>query len=83
MNKRSYLAVFGLILALGLMASAFILGNQFKNFRQTGSISVKALPKNTTPQPKGLGLSKSVLGAQPIMKQWQKTNATLMQRSPS
>ena len=43
MNKRSYLAVFGLILALGLMASAFILGNQFKNFRQTGSISVKGL----------------------------------------
>ena len=43
MNKKPYLAVFGIILATGLMASAFILGNQFKNFRQTGSISVKGL----------------------------------------
>lgn len=41
--KKPYLVVFGLILALGLMASAFILGHQFKNFRQTGSITVKGL----------------------------------------
>ena len=28
------------------MASAFILGNQFKNLRQTGSISVKGLAES-------------------------------------
>jgi raw score 8.25 len=37
-SKKSYLAIFGIILAVGLMASAFILGSQFKNLRQTGSI---------------------------------------------
>ena len=45
-NKKSYLAIFGIILAVGLMASAFILGNQFKNLRQTGSISVKGLAES-------------------------------------
>ncbi|WP_294086879.1 SIMPL domain-containing protein [uncultured Actinobacillus sp.] len=41
--KKPYLAIFGLILAFGLMASAFILGSQFKNLRQTGTITVKGL----------------------------------------
>ena len=55
-SRKSYLAIFGIILAVGLMASAFILGNQFKNLRQTGSISVKAWQKVTTPQHKEHGL---------------------------
>lgn len=43
-NKKSlYLSLFGIILAVGLMASAFILGNQFKNLRQPGVITVKGL----------------------------------------
>ncbi|MGX2967656.1 SIMPL domain-containing protein [Ursidibacter sp. B-7004-1] len=42
-NKYRYLAVLGAILAVGLMASAFILGHQFKNFQQTGVITVKGL----------------------------------------
>ena len=42
-NKYRYLAIFGAILAVGLMASAFILGHQFKNFQQTGVITVKGL----------------------------------------
>ncbi|MDO4430959.1 MAG: SIMPL domain-containing protein [Lonepinella koalarum] len=42
-KKSSYLAIFGFILAIGLMASAFILGHQFKNLRQTGSITVKGV----------------------------------------
>lgn len=41
-NSR-YLAVFGTILAVGLMAAAFILGHQFKNLQQTGVITVKGL----------------------------------------
>lgn len=41
-NNR-YLAVFGVILAVGLMAAAFILGHQFKNLQQTGVITVKGL----------------------------------------
>ena len=45
-SKKSYLAIFGIILAVGLMASAFILGSQFKNLRQTGSISVKGLAES-------------------------------------
>ena len=45
-SKKSYLAIFGIILAVGLMASAFILGNQFKNLRHTGSISVKGLAES-------------------------------------
>ncbi len=42
-HKKSTLAIFGLILALGLMASAFIMGTQFKNLRQTGTITVKGV----------------------------------------
>ncbi len=42
-KKSTYLSVFGIILALGLMASSFILGHQFKNLRQTGVITVKGL----------------------------------------
>ncbi|MDP8100486.1 SIMPL domain-containing protein [Phocoenobacter atlanticus] len=42
-KKSSYLSIFGIILAVGLMASAFILGNQFKNLRETGVITVKGL----------------------------------------
>lgn len=42
-SKSTYLSVFGVILALGLMASAFILGQQFKNLQQTGVITVKGL----------------------------------------
>lgn len=42
-KKSTYLAIFGVILALGLMGSAFILGNQFKNLRQTGVITVKGV----------------------------------------
>lgn len=42
-NKSTYLTLFGIILALGLMGSAFILGTQFKNLRQTGVITVKGL----------------------------------------
>ena len=41
--KSTYLAIFGVILAVGLMASAFILGHQFKNLQQTGVITVKGL----------------------------------------
>ncbi|TDQ57139.1 hypothetical protein EDC45_1532 [Mesocricetibacter intestinalis] len=42
-NKTFYSALFGVILALGLMASSFILGQQFKNLRQSGVITVKGL----------------------------------------
>lgn len=37
------LSVLGVLLALGLMAAAFILGVQFKNLRQPGTIVVKGL----------------------------------------
>lgn len=42
-TKYRYLAVLGGILAVGLMAAAFILGHQFKNLQQTGVITVKGL----------------------------------------
>ncbi|HHW7507647.1 TPA: SIMPL domain-containing protein [Mannheimia haemolytica] len=42
-SNNRYLAVFGTILAVGLMAAAFILGHQFKNLQQTGVITVKGL----------------------------------------
>lgn len=42
-TKYRYLAVFGGILAVGLMAAAFILGHQFKNLQQAGVITVKGL----------------------------------------
>ena len=42
-NGTSSLSVLGVLLAVGLMAAAFILGVQFKNFRQPGTITVKGL----------------------------------------
>lgn len=42
-NQTSSLPVLGVLLALGLMAAAFILGVQFKNLRQPGTITVKGL----------------------------------------
>lgn len=42
-TKYRYLALFGGILAVGLMAAAFILGHQFKNLQQSGVITVKGL----------------------------------------
>ncbi|MDY2946299.1 MAG: SIMPL domain-containing protein [Mannheimia varigena] len=42
-SNNRYLAIFGVILAVGLMAAAFILGHQFKNLQQTGVITVKGL----------------------------------------
>lgn len=33
----------GALLAVGLVAAAFVLGTQFKNFRQPGTITVKGL----------------------------------------
>lgn len=42
-NKYRYFPILGAILAIGLMASAFILGHQFKNLQQTGVITVKGL----------------------------------------
>ena len=41
--QTSSLPVLGILLAAGLCASAFILGTQFKNFRQPGTITVKGL----------------------------------------
>ena len=37
------LSILGITLALGLIAAAFVLGMQFKNFRQPGTITVKGL----------------------------------------
>lgn len=43
-NKNSLpLIIFGIILALGLIAVAFVLGTQFKNLKQSGTITVKGL----------------------------------------
>ena len=43
-NKNSLpLIIFGIILALGLIAAAFVLGTQFKNLKQSGTITVKGL----------------------------------------
>lgn len=42
-NKYLYLVLCGAVLAVGLMASSFILGQQFKNLQQTGVITVKGL----------------------------------------
>jgi len=43
-NKNSLLLIiFGIILALGLIAAAFVLGTQFKNLKQSGTITVKGL----------------------------------------
>ena len=71
-NKKSYLAIFGIILAVGLMASAFILGNQFKNLRQTGSISVKGLAESHhTLNTRHMGYPHKMVGEQLIMMPWQ------------
>lgn len=42
-KQISSLSILGVLLALGLMAAAFILGVQFKNLRQPGTITVKGL----------------------------------------
>lgn len=42
-NQNSSLPILGVLLALGLIASAFVLGVQFKNFRQPDTITVKGL----------------------------------------
>ena len=43
-NKNSLpLIIFGIILALGLIAAAFVLGTRFKNLKQSGTITVKGL----------------------------------------
>ena len=43
-NKQaSGLVLLGSLLAVGLIAAAFVLGMQFKNFRQPGTITVKGL----------------------------------------
>ena len=43
-NRNSLpLIIFGIILALGLIAAAFVLGTQFKNLKQSGTITVKGL----------------------------------------
>ena len=43
-NKNSLpLIIFCIILALGLIAAAFVLGTQFKNLKQSGTITVKGL----------------------------------------
>lgn len=42
-NKYRHFSFLGALLAVGLMAAAFILGHQFKYFQQTGVITVKGL----------------------------------------
>ena len=42
-KNSSPLIIFGIILALGLIAAAFVLGTQFKNLKQSGTITVKGL----------------------------------------
>ena len=43
-NKNSLpLIIFGIILAIGLIAAAFVLGTQFKHLKQSGTITVKGL----------------------------------------
>ncbi len=56
-SKKSYLAIFGIILAVGLMASAFILGNQLKIYAKPVLFQLKDWQKVITPQHKGHGLS--------------------------
>lgn len=45
-SSKYYYVYFGVILAVGLMAASFILGSQFKNFRQQGVITVKGLAES-------------------------------------
>ncbi len=42
-SSFSGLGMLGVLLAVGLIAASFILGTQFKNFRQPGTITVKGL----------------------------------------
>lgn len=42
-NNSKSMGVLGILLALGLVCAAFVLGNQFKNLRTQGSIEVKGL----------------------------------------
>ena len=43
-NQNSLpLIIFGIILAIGLIVAAFVLGTQFKNLKQSGTITVKGL----------------------------------------
>ena len=48
-KQISSLSILGVLLALGLMAAAFILGVQFKNLRQPGTITVKGLAEKKLP----------------------------------
>ncbi|MDO5639264.1 MAG: SIMPL domain-containing protein [Neisseria sp.] len=41
------LALLGIALAVGMIAAAFVLGSQFKNFRQPGTITVKGLAEES------------------------------------
>lgn len=41
------LALLGIALAIGMIAAAFVLGSQFKNFRQPGTITVKGLAEES------------------------------------
>ena len=69
-RKSAYLVLFGTVLAVGLMASAFILGHQFKNLRQTGTITVKGLAEAE---------HKATLGSwRVIINGWGKTYADAM-----
>ena len=47
-KQISSLSILGVLLALGLMAAAFILGVQFKNLRQPGTITVKVWRRKTS-----------------------------------
>lgn len=46
-NLSSGLGLLGSLLAVGLIVAAFVLGMQFKNFRQTGTITVKGLAEKS------------------------------------
>lgn len=42
-HSKSAWPLLGILLAVGMVAAAFVLGTQFKNFRQPGTITVKGL----------------------------------------
>ena len=57
-NKNSLpLIIFGIILALGLIAAAFVLGTQFKNLKQSGDyrqrLGGSPLQSQSCPNPNG------------------------------
>lgn len=68
-TKYRYLAVLGGILAVGLMAAAFILGHQFKNLQQTGVITVKGLAEAEHKATLGTWRDRCLVGDQPITRQ--------------